>query len=325
MVEGLEHGGIGLRINGLAIGGLHEFEQPGREVVPEEVIDLHQGFAQAILGVEVGHLGGTVAQAGFKPLDSERSGFALGGFGAHLPTLDKAEGIPYLIIKVAALLAEGFVEEDVVASRRGEHHAHTHAVGSVLLDEGDGVGTVAQLLGHLAAQVVAHDTREIDIAEGHLARVFHTSHNHAGHPEEDDVGPCHEVGRGIVVGQFGIVGMVDTIEEADGPEPRTEPSVEGIFVLAQLLVLQVLEAWNLARLLASLKAVHRHDESFLLALGCGQVEGGDAVAPPELGTDTPVVDILQPVAIGRHVFLRVELDVAVQYGRQGDIGKVLHG
>ena len=88
MVEGLEHGGIGLRINGLAIGGLHEFKQPGREVVPEEVIDLHQGFAQAIFRVEVGHLSGTVAQAGFKPLDSERGGFALGGFGAHLPTLD---------------------------------------------------------------------------------------------------------------------------------------------------------------------------------------------------------------------------------------------
>ena len=48
------------------------------------------------------------------------------------------------------------------------------------------------------------------------------------------------------------------------------------------------------------------------------------MTPPELTADTPVLDVLQPVAIGVLVLLRIELDIIVHYGRQGDVGKVLH-
>ena len=48
------------------------------------------------------------------------------------------------------------------------------------------------------------------------------------------------------------------------------------------------------------------------------------MTPPELTADTPVLDVLQPVAIGVLVLLRIELDVIVHHRREGDVGKVLH-
>ena len=48
------------------------------------------------------------------------------------------------------------------------------------------------------------------------------------------------------------------------------------------------------------------------------------MTPPELTADTPVLDVLQPVAIGVLILLRIELDVVVHYWREGDVSKVLH-
>ena len=73
------------------------------------------------------------------------------GTVGHLPPLDQPEGIPYLIVEVTSLLAEVLVEEDIIAGRGREHHAHAHAVGAELLDKLDGVGAVAERLRHLTA------------------------------------------------------------------------------------------------------------------------------------------------------------------------------
>ena len=48
------------------------------------------------------------------------------------------------------------------------------------------------------------------------------------------------------------------------------------------------------------------------------------MTPPQLTRDTPILNVLQPVLVGVHVFLRIELQFAVQYGWEGDVGKVLH-
>ena len=56
----------------------------------------------------------------------------------------------------------------------------------------------------------------------------------------------------------------------------------------------------------------------------GQVVCRYAVSPPELTADTPVLDILQPVAVGSLVFGRIELQFVVHDGRQSHVCKVLH-
>ena len=136
-----------------------------------------------------------------------------------MPAFDQTEGIPYLVVEVAALFAEAFIKEDVVAGRSREHHAHAHTIGAKLLYQFDGVGRVAQTLGHLTTQFVANDTREIDILERNLAHIFLACHDHTSHPEEDDVWSSHQVAGGVVVVDFIIAGAVDAVEQRDGPEP----------------------------------------------------------------------------------------------------------
>ena len=48
------------------------------------------------------------------------------------------------------------------------------------------------------------------------------------------------------------------------------------------------------------------------------------MSPPELAADTPVLNILEPVTVGRNVFVGVEFDFSFEHGRQGNVGKVLH-
>ena len=48
------------------------------------------------------------------------------------------------------------------------------------------------------------------------------------------------------------------------------------------------------------------------------------MTPPQLTRDTPVLDVLQPVLIGVHVFLWIELQFTIEHGRQSDVSKVLH-
>ena len=55
-----------------------------------------------------------------------------------------------------------------------------------------------------------------------------------------------------------------------------------------------------------------------------KVVSRDAVTPPKLAADAPVLDIFEPVAIGVFVFSRVELDVVVHHWSECDFGKVLH-
>ena len=95
--------------------------------------------------------------------------------------------------------------------------------------------------------------------------------------------------------------------------------------MAELFCGDVFESGNLVCLFQGFLTVHSHHELFFLALGCGQIVGRNAVAPPQLAADAPVVNVLQPVAVCGDILLGVELDLAFQYRRQGDVGEMLHG
>ena len=61
-----------------------------------------------------------------------------------------------------------------------------------------------------------------------------------------------------------------------------------------------------------------------MSLGCGEEIGGYTVSPPQLAADAPVLYILEPIFICGFIFCGVEFQLVVKYGRQGDVGKVLH-
>ena len=151
-----------------------------------------------------------------------------------------------------------------------------------------------------------HDTREIHILERHFVLVFLTSHDHARHPEEDDVGSGDEVVGGVVVLELGVVGVEDAVEERQRPQPRAEPSVQGIIILAQVFEGQIL----VTRLLDGefqgfFGSFSDHETAF------GQVVGRNLMAPPQLTADAPVLDVLQPVTVEVDIFGGIEFDVAI--------------
>ena len=148
-----------------------------------------------------------------------------------LPTLYQTEGIPDLVTECGTLLAEVFLEENVVTGRSGQQHTHTYAICSVLLDKTNGVGAVAKTLGHLTANLIAYDTCEIYVTERNVLQIFLTGHNHTGYPEEDDIRTCYKVAGGVVVLNLLVAGIVDAVKQRYGPKPAGEPSVKGILVL----------------------------------------------------------------------------------------------
>ena len=188
------------------------------------------------------------------------------------------------------------------------------------------VGGIAQTLAHLASLRVSHDAREIDVAKRneffirmprfspkvrHVAHEFHVRHDHPRDPEENDVRRGDERVRRIEKAQF--FGACRPAERGHGPQPRGEPSVEHILVLAD------------RRLGRKFEFCAR----FLLVACRGicpiwTIIHGDPVSPPQLTRNAPVADVVHPMLVDFHPSLGMELDRSVLHHAQGRLGKRLH-
>ncbi len=186
-------------------------------------------------------------------------------------------------------------------------------------DEVERVGRVAERLGHLAAQAVAHYTGEVDVREGFSVHELVAGYYHARYPEEDDVRCGDEVGSGVVVFDFGIFRFQDSVEEGDGPQPGGEPCVEAVGVLAQVGERELGVACLFDGFQEGFLLVFGHHEATLWQVPCR-----DAVSPPQLARDAPVADGGHPVAVGIAEFLRHEFDVALFHGGDGRLHQLLH-
>ena len=302
----------------LSVGRLDHFEVPTGELVPEQFVYGHEGFAQTVLLEQVCHFPRRGSQHGIEPACGDGCRFRLCDVG-RLPAFHETECVPYLVVEVAALFAECVVEQDVVACRGGQHHSHTHAVGTVAFYQIERVGAVTQRLAHLASKFVAHDTGEVHVLERHLPFVFVACHDHARHPEEDDVRTRYEVGRGVVVTEFLVARVVDAVEQGNRPQPTGEPSVQCVLVLTEVGCGQVgIAGFFLGQFECFFSGLGHHESALR------QVVSRDAVAPPQLSADAPVLDVFHPVTVSIFVFGRVELDFVLHHRFQSDLRQVFH-
>ena len=157
------------------------------------------------------------------------------------------------------------------------------------------------------------------MTEGLLTPVFVTGHDHTGHPEEDDVGTGHQIVGRVVIFDVFVVRVADAVEYRDGPQPRREPGVEHVLILPQIGERQRGVAALGPGFLQCLVCVEGH---YVTALG--QIPGRNALAPPELARDAPVLDIFHPVTVGVLVFFGNELDFIFQDGLRRRTGELLH-
>ena len=87
-----------------AVGRFDDFKIPGAELIPEELIDSHQGVTDAELAEIVLHLGYGLCEQIAEPADCRCRGLALRCVRIHLPALYETEGIPHLAAEIASLL-----------------------------------------------------------------------------------------------------------------------------------------------------------------------------------------------------------------------------
>ena len=166
----------------------------------------------------------------------------------------------------------------------------------------------------------------VDISEGHLASEMGGHHDHPCHPEEDDVKACDQHARGqelrevllqarTTEAQTPLAALVcipllaGLDKGRKGNEGGGEPGVEHIGVLHQ----PSCPAGGLGLGLGVGLVGGDKDHTVFdgLALGIGLVPGRNLVSPPELARDAPVLNILEPVAIGVGPVLGEEADLAL--------------
>ena len=207
-------------VDRLSVGRLDHLEIPARKFVPEQLVYQHQRFGNAVFGEMLLDLTQRLLEHRVEPADCRGVAFALREAFVDRPAAYQTVSVPYFVAEVAALLAERIVEQQVVACGRAQQHGHAYAVGPVLRDQVERVGRVAERFAHLAAQLVADDSRQVDVAERAFAPVFVPGDDHPRHPEEQDVGSRDQVVGRIVVLDFLVIGAVDAVEYRDRPQPR---------------------------------------------------------------------------------------------------------
>ena len=318
--ERTKHHTINKTINGLSISRFHNFQQPRRELIPEQFVNQHQCFAQTIFRKQIGNFNRSCIQSLVEPLNSQMSlGWNWNGTFAISPSFNQTESIPYLVAEVTSLFAKGVVEKNIVSGRSRKHHTHTHTVGTILFDQFQWIGRVTERFRHLTSLFITNDSCEVYVLKRHLSLVFVACHNHTGYPEEDNVRSCHKVACRIVVFDFFVARVVDSVEQRDRPQPRREPSVQAIFILTKVFHCQ----GGITRLFFCFCQSFLGSSGYYITTFRQEV-CRNTMSPPQLTADTPVFDVFHPVTVGILVFCRVEFQIVVHYRRQCHICEMLH-
>ena len=104
-VEESECGFVCRAVDGLAVGRFHHFKIPGREFIPEQLVDGHKGFGYTELAHKVRHFGQRVGKQVAEPFCPELRRLRLSVGIADLPAFHEAESVPYLVAEIAPLFA----------------------------------------------------------------------------------------------------------------------------------------------------------------------------------------------------------------------------
>ena len=196
------------------------------------------------------------------------------------------------------------------------HHA-TGAFGDEVfevdaVDDVEWVEHVAFGFGHFLSFAVAHEAVDIDFFERHRAVHAVQSHqDHARHPEEDDVEAGNEDVAGVEGAQVG--GVVRPALCRKWPQRRGKPGIQHVFVLGERQV--------------GGQLVFGARRCFVfgdVGVAVRVVPGRDAVPPPQLARDTPVLQVFHPVVVGVFPVFRHELDAAAAHRLNRRAGQFFH-
>ena len=178
------------------------------------------------------------------------------------------------------------------------------------VDQVQRVQDIAFGLGHLLAFGIPHQAGDIDLPERHVAHELQSHHDHPGDPEENDVETGNQDAGGVK--PFEFPGLFRPAQRGEGPQRRGKPGIEHVRVPGQFHgVTQPVFFPDVGLVPADVN------------IAAGVVPGRDAVPPPQLARDAPVVDVAHPLEVGLGPVLRDEADITVFHGGDGRVGQGL--
>ena len=287
--------------------GLGDLDVPVADLVPEELLHAAGHVAEGVVLDTLGdHLHG-LGQAAEHPGVGRRLHDGLAGRVALHVHEQEAAGVPDLghkalglvgaraVDELLGLLVDVRVELDVLVVGAQREQVVAHGVGTVHTNEIHGVNTVALGLGHAAA-VLGQDRRvDDDILKRHLVQEVQRAHDHAGDPQRDDVARGDQRRRGVMA--LEQLRLLRPALRGEGPQLRAEPGVQHVLVLMHVMA---------AALGAHVGVLGKG----VLPAAVLAVEHGDAVAPPQLTADAPILEVLHPGGVGLRPARGMEGDLA---------------
>ena len=114
----------------------------------------------------------------------------------------KARRVPDLIGKVSRRFDAVPIKTHIVARRIACNEHKAQRIGSIFVNNFQGVNAVTQGFTHLPALFIADKTMDEDMLKGNFLHKFHAHGDHAGNPEENDVIARHQDARRIKLLQF---------------------------------------------------------------------------------------------------------------------------
>ena len=186
---------------------LDQLQVPVTQLVPEELVKTAGGLLEVIAFDGGAHFAGKLGDPGEQPAVGQRGGLGLvGGLRVFGQRQRQAHGVPNLVAEVAALFVAFFRMAHVLGLGGLAHEREAGAVGPILLDQFQGVDAGALGFGHALAVTGHNGGVNVHVGVGFLSQELITQHNHASHPQVDNVTGGHQHVGGIEVVQvFALV------------------------------------------------------------------------------------------------------------------------
>jgi hypothetical protein len=323
--------------------GLRQFEIPIAVLVPGKFVQRLRREVEAILREPRAHFGDRRAETRTDPAIGRR----VRDFTALLAAVlacrvhqHVARRVPQLVAEVLVPIDAAEIEADVAPHRRERAQREAQCVGAVrrdaarkllarvlldaiaqmrlhqtagalgdqrfevdAVDQVDRVDDVALRLRHLVPVLVADQSGDVHVTERHVAGELQAHHHHARDPEEDDVEAGHQhAGR---IERLQLRRRFGPAERGERPQRRREPRVEHVLLTRQFPV---------TRLRLRLRLRARDIDVAALV-----VPRGNAMAPPQLPADAPVLDLVHPLEVFLRPALRHEARASVLDGFDGGL------
>ena len=286
---------------------LSDLDVPVADLVPEELLHAAGHVAKGVVLDTLGdHLHG-LGQAAEHPGVGRRLHDGLAGRVALHVHKQEAACVPDLghkrlslvgtraVDKLLGLLIDVRIELNILVVGAQREQVEAHSVGAVHTDEVHGVNAVALGLGHAAAVLGKNRRVDDDVLKRHLVQEVQRAHDHAGDPQRDDIARGDQRRRGVMT--LEQLGLLRPTLRGKGPQLRAEPGVQHVLVLMHVVA-------------AALGAHVGVLGQGVLPAAVLAVEHGDAVAPPQLARDAPVLEVLHPGGVGLRPARGVEGDLA---------------